>query len=438
MSRLTGSFLPAMLLGCLALLAGCGGSNSTIPPPGCNYCPAKLRSEMGTLSIQDEEDQAPVDPALVTANNDFGLAVLNSLLSQGVSGNPSIAPMSLAEVLEAAYNGADGTTQQAMAQVLQLGGLTTQQLNSDNTALQAALAALDPAVDLVIQGQIWGNFTSSSLPGGFDQTLANYYGPLTNALTGLSPSQSAYDINNDAAFDTYALVGNILGSATFTLAPDGLLPVSTLYFQGTWHFPFPPAQTVAATFTNSAGAQTSATRMALTATLPYLQGSNFQAISLPYGADSRLAMLVVLPNVGTSVNTFVASVTAATIGQWASELQPEAVALALPRFTSSYAGSLQGALTSAGMGAAFDAVNAGFPAFFSGAYLQDVLHGTVLSVNENGTTVAAPTNAGPGGISVPPPVNFNMVVDHPFFYAIRDNQTGELLAIGVVTDPGSG
>ena len=31
-----------------------------------------------------------------------------------------------------------------------------------------------------------------------------------------------------------------------------------------------------------------------------------------------------------------------------------------------------------------------------------------------------------------------LTVDRPFFYAIRDNQSGELLVIGVVTNPGSG
>jgi serine protease inhibitor len=32
----------------------------------------------------------------------------------------------------------------------------------------------------------------------------------------------------------------------------------------------------------------------------------------------------------------------------------------------------------------------------------------------------------------------NLVVNHPFFYAILENTTGELLFVGVLMNPGSG
>lgn len=32
-------------------------------------------------------------------------------------------------------------------------------------------------------------------------------------------------------------------------------------------------------------------------------------------------------------------------------------------------------------------------------------------------------------------LSVNLQVNHPFFYAIRDNQTGELLFVGVLMDP---
>ena len=56
----------------------------------------------------------------------------------------AIAPISVAMALQIVYNGAGGATQQGMAQTLQLGSLSTQDLNNDNAALQGSLLNPDP------------------------------------------------------------------------------------------------------------------------------------------------------------------------------------------------------------------------------------------------------------------------------------------------------
>jgi hypothetical protein len=63
----------------------------------------------------------------------------------------------------------------------------------------------------------------------------------------------------------------------------------------------------------------------------------------------------------------------------------------------------------------------------------DVLeHKTVVEVDEAGTVAAAAT--GIGGTEVVAP-QYAITVDHPFFYAIQDDKTGELLFIGVLMNP---
>ena len=90
----------------------------------------------------------PVDPAIVTADNTFGLNLFQNLNS-GATGNVAIAPISVAMALQIVYNGAGGATQQGMAQTLQLGSLSTQDLNNDNAALQGSLLNPDPQVNLI-------------------------------------------------------------------------------------------------------------------------------------------------------------------------------------------------------------------------------------------------------------------------------------------------
>ena len=69
-------------------------------------------------------------------------------------------------------------------------------------------------------------------------------------------------------------------------------------------------------------------------------------------------------------------------------------------------------------------------------FIGRVLHKTVLEVNEAGTEGAACTYIAPTGISpLPSSEPFTLRVDRPFFLAIRDSLTGELLFMGSIIDP---
>ena len=58
----------------------------------------------------------------------------------------------------------------------------------------------------------------------------------------------------------------------------------------------------------------------------------------------------------------------------------------------------------------------------------------MVRLDETGTTAAA-TGV---GMTYAMPLTVNLQLDHPFFYAIRDNQTGELLFVGILMNPGAG
>jgi serpin B len=59
-----------------------------------------------------------------------------------------------------------------------------------------------------------------------------------------------------------------------------------------------------------------------------------------------------------------------------------------------------------------------------------------VEVNEEGTEAAAATSVGMVATSYRPSSEpFRMIVDRPFFSAIRDNQTGSILFMGSIVDP---
>jgi serpin B len=116
--------------------------------------------------------------------------------------------------------------------------------------------------------------------------------------------------------------------------------------------------------------------------------------------------------------------------------------VALPKFTAQSASDMEEVLKAMGMGLAFDcpvSVAAGPAADFSaltsaGVCVTSVKHNAWVQVDELGTVAAAATTVGVGITAVPSP-QFTMNMDHPFFYAIRDDDTGVLLFIGTLLDP---
>jgi serine protease inhibitor len=110
--------------------------------------------------------------------------------------------------------------------------------------------------------------------------------------------------------------------------------------------------------------------------------------------------------------------------------------LALPRFELRWKGELTGPLRNLGMVAAFTPGQADFrPMSPAVPWLKTVVHKTYIRVDEHGTEAAAIS----GGAMVTSARLDQTVfrVDRPFAFTISDQQTGTILFLGAVTDPGT-
>jgi serine protease inhibitor len=69
--------------------------------------------------------------------------------------------------------------------------------------------------------------------------------------------------------------------------------------------------------------------------------------------------------------------------------------------------------------------------------ISEVKHKTFVEVNEEGTEAAAATSVGimPLSAKMPSEEPFQMIVERPFFCAIRDNRTGSILFMGSIVEP---
>jgi len=415
-------------LAVMILLAGCGGGGSGSMANG-GVPGGVAPSSLPPAVAQAKDQNTAVDPAIVSADNTFGLSLLNTLIPANAQGNTAIAPISVAMTLQIVYNGAAGSTQQAMAGTLQLGGLTVQQLNSDNAALLAALIDPDPKVTVTVANSIWLNLSDNKVSDTFINADENYYGAEVGDLAGAPANVNAW-----VATQTNGLITQILPNGDYNTGQTAAVLANVVYFKGQWASAFDPQQTAAVPFTLTDGTQTSVQMMQQTTSYPYLQGPNFQALSMPYG-QGRMSMLVVLPNAGVDLASFVATVTAEDINSWVSQMSSRVVAIALPRFTATYRTSLSGPLSTLGMGIAFDKNMADFSGICAKAYLADAEHKTVVEVDESGTVATGATTVTIGITAVQTP-DVRLTVNRPFFYVIRDNLTGEMLFMGVLMNPG--
>ncbi|MDO8594337.1 MAG: serpin family protein [bacterium] len=374
----------------------------------------------------------PTEPAtsqnpthIPQAHNTFGFETIKLLAKDEGNNNIFISPSSIALALSMVYNGAGGTTKDAMQKALQFQGLDISTINQESLGLINLLKNPDPQVELSVANSLWAR-NGVEFKKEFLTTVASYFKAQIATLDFNAPS-AADTINAWVSSNTKGKIPSIVASPI----PNDMVMylINAVYFKGSWTKAFEKKLTENKTFTAAGGTAKKAPLMKKVGYLPYFETEEFQSVALSYGKNKRLSMYVFLPK---DLTAFVQTLDEKKWTEWMNQYEEMSGTLFLPRFKMEYEKGLIPALTSLGMGVAF-----GNGADLSGMgkdlKISEVKHKTYVDVNEEGTEAAAVTSVGIGVTSVAPPVKtFTMEVNHPFFFAIRDSQTGEVLFMGTV------
>jgi serine protease inhibitor len=168
----------------------------------------------------------------------------------------------------------------------------------------------------------------------------------------------------------------------------------------------------------------------------YFENKDFQAVNLPYGESKKLSMYVFLPKGDMSV--FPGNLNLDNWSTWVKSFKEKEGTLELPRFKIEYATSLIDPLVKLGMTKAFSS-EADFSKIRSekDIYISEVKHKTFIEVNEEGTEAAAVTSIGIAMTALPLEAErpFYMTVNKPFFFAIADSDSGQILFTGFIYNP---
>lgn len=382
--------------------------------------------------LKQDYRKPEINSKLIASNTKFSFQLFSQITKNQATQNIFISPASIATALAMTYNGANGQTQQAIAETLELQGLSLQDLNIANAALKETITNSDPQVQLSIANSLWAKNDKSFKPE-FMERIRNFYGAEAKNINFNDPSATSI-INDWAKKSTNGKINRIVDR----FDPDTVFVLlNAIYFLGTWTQPFSKQATQERPFNLLDGTQKMHPMMFKVISNPkYYENEIFQTISIPYG-QRRLTMYVFLPKPNVGLARFYELLTAENWNKWMKEVsnassnyeEQEPVFLGLPRFKLEYEIELKNTLKDLGMGIAFER-NADFSAMTATPlWISQVKHKTFVEVNEEGTEAAAVTMAGGirGGI--------RMIVDRPFFYVIRDEQTGTILFMGSVVDP---
>jgi serpin B len=372
--------------------------------------------------------------SLVGSDNNFGFKLFKEIVKEEKHKNIFISPLSVAMALGMTYNGANGSTQEAMQKTLELSGLTLQEINESYKSLIELLTNLDPKVKFQIANSIWYR-EMFPVEAEFIDINKIYFDAQVSGLDFSAPNASKI-INGWVNEKTNGKIKEIVDDPINPLTMMFL--INAIYFKGIWTSEFDESQTQDDMFTLPDGSKKPCKMMTQESEFQYFENDDFQAIDLPYG-DGNFSMTILLPRLEKDVDSLVAELNQETWNLWMNSFQKRELTVQLPKFTLEYELTLNDVLGALGMEIAFNPNLADFTKMYkkeevlANLYISNVKHKTFVEVNEEGTEAAAVTSVEMTLTSVP--FKLSMRIDRPFICAIRENRSGTILFIGKIVEP---
>lgn len=424
--------LPLAALSLLALvLAGCTGPGVPEPSGG------EVTTPPATF-IPVPGSETPV----AAANNQFAFEFFRHLAADPEYGEGNIffSPFSLSSALAITCEGARGTTAEEIRSVFHF---------PDNRSLMRSgffetISGINSRVNaytLKTANALWAEKMYPFLPE-YIQTAEDYYGARTTNLDFIrAPEESRQTINRWVEEQTEDKIRDLVPAGEIDSATR-LVITNAIYFRGTWVREFDRNKTEEADFRAGDGQIVSVPMMQRTdenAIFGYMETEGFQALSLPYesGGGREISMLVILPK-GESLSGVEQALDRQMYDGIRAGLGERQVKVYLPRFAMETKYFLPRVLSSMGMTRAFTP-GADFSGMdgTGGLFIANIIHQAFVETNEEGTEAAAATavilqkTALPAGDGVPV-----FRADHPFLFIIHDQETGNILFMGRVSNPG--
>lgn len=368
------------------------------------------------------------EKTLVESDNSFGTKLFERIVEERRGENVLISPFSISMALAMTYNGADGSTQEAMRTTLELGNLSLQEVNESYRNLVEVMMGLDPKVELEIANSIWYD-RQLEVEEEFIELSKTY---LRGQVVGLdfSDQNALNTINEWVDGSTRGKIKRIVDDV---IDPDvAMFLINAFYFKGVWTHQFDEKKTKDDWFVTADGSKKRCDMMEQRAEYAYLSNDDFQAVDLPY-ANGFLSMTVFLPRPGKQIDSIITVLGEEKWETWVNSFSKDSGDVYLPKFRVEDEGTLNEVLKALGMEIAFT-LAADFGKICAGGelWIDEVKHKSFVQVNEEGTKTAAATSVVLA--KGPAPSGFRFRVDRPFLFVIRERHSGAILLMAKIVD----
>jgi serpin B len=343
--------------------------------------------------------------------------------------NLLFSPASLVGAMSMLLPAAHGRTLEQMLATMQLPSDVAEVLRQFKT-LNAPAPAGAPYT-LENANAMW-NDPSLALEAGYRAAIQEAFDATVDEMDLQDRQAATKAINEWAAAHTAGMIDKVVTPDFFTESMLFVL-ANALYFKGKWAQPFDPKETHDQIFTLADGSTVLVPMMTTGGEFQFHSGQGFDMIVLPYEGE-RFSMVVLLPAQADQLDELAQVVTPKLLDEWVTASKSESFygRLHFPKFTLSATVDPIEILNSMGMSDLFtsDADLSGMSAV-GGLQVEKFVHAARVEVSEEGTRAAGVSVIGGGACSGPP----SFTVDHPFLFAIRDDQSGAIQFLGQVTNP---
>lgn len=409
--------ITALLL-CLALLSALAS--------GCAGEPDLQAQDLTkTVSAREIDTAGALSEASAQSVTDFCVELFQESCLTG--SNALISPVSVLYAMAMAANGASGDT---LVQMEAAFGLSIQNLDRYLAAFQAAVPRNS---GVSIANSLWlRDREDLTVEESFLQTNADYFDP--DIYLAPFDGTTAADINRWVEARTDGMIPRLVEELPESTV---LCLINALGFEQKWEEIYKKDQVRPGIFTREDGTERTVDMM-YSEEACFLEDEDTLGF-LKYYKGRDYAFVALLPEEGTPLAEYAASLTGEKLRLLLGNIQAGIVSAALPKFQMEDTLSLAEPLAAMGITDAFDPGLADFSALGSCGsvplYISEVLHKTFLSVDEQKTKAAAATlvamDAGAECF-----VGREIILDRPFLCLLIHCETGLPLFMGAVMDIG--